>query len=121
MTDKVLNPFEIEEMPSRRYIAACLWEEDILDISEYVRAVILDFMDEVCDEYMRGIDLVTAWINATLENHDALQGKCQFPTAAKGYPLFPIIIEVLELEPSVTQAALVFYETADPNYNPKPF
>jgi hypothetical protein len=83
MTDKVLNPFEIEEIPSRDDLAARLWEQDILDISEYARAVILDFMAEVCDEYLRGIDLVTAWITATLENHDAIQERVSFPQLLK--------------------------------------
>src|SRR5258706_8199619 len=98
MTDKVLNPFEIEEIPSRADLAARLWSQDILDISENVRNVVLDFIGEVCDEYLRGIDLVAAWISVTLENHDAIEGKCQFPKTAKGYPLFPIIIEEMELE-----------------------
>jgi hypothetical protein len=121
MTDKVLNPFEIEEIPSKNDLAARLWEQDILDISEYVRGVILDFMEDVCGNYLRGIDLVNAWISATLENHETIFRDCEFPRTAKGHPLFPIIIEEMELESSIKQAALAFYEVADSNYNPKPF
>ena len=74
----------------------------------------------MAEENLRGIDLVAAWITATQENPDANQKQVHFPTTTKGYPLFPIVIDIMQLEPSISQAALAFYEIADPNYNPKP-
>ena len=64
---------------------------------------------------------MAAWITATQENPEDNQKQICFPTTTKGYPLFPIVIEEMQLEPNIKQAALAFYEIADPNYNPKPF
>lgn len=116
MIDKAIDPFDSEEIPSRGYLAARLWAQDVLDISEHVRNVVTDFLKSVSEENMRGIDLVVAWITSVQENPDLQQKQVHFPTTNKGYPLFPIVIDEMQLEPSVRQSALAFYAVADPNY-----
>ncbi len=117
MNAMALDPFGSEEIPSRGYLAARLWAQDILDISEHVREVVSDFIEAVSEENLRGIDLVAAWITATQENPEANQKQLCFPATTNGYPLFPIVIDEMQLEPSIRQAALAFYRVADPEYD----
>ena len=49
MTDNAFDPFGSEEIPSRGYLAAQLWAQDILDISEHVRDVVSDFIKAVSE------------------------------------------------------------------------
>ena len=41
----------------------------------------------------------------------------QFPTTKTGFPLFPVMIDIMQLELSIGQSALAFYRVADPEYD----
>ena len=121
MIDKAYDPFWADEMPSQGYVSNLIWERGLYDISTNVSDILFNFLDQVCEKYLTGIDLVAAWITIVRRNRDITQTQLQFPTTADGSPVFPIIVDVMLLEPAIKQAALAFYEIADPNYHPKPF
>ncbi len=116
MLDKAFDPFSTDEIPSKGYLSHLFWEQDLFGISSNVNEVLSYFLDQVCDEHVNGIHLVSAWITAVRDNSTVNQSQIQFPTTGSGYPLFPVVIDIMQVEPSIRQSALAFYMVADPDY-----
>lgn len=116
MTQIAFDPFSTEEMPSNGYVSHRFWEQDLFDISPEVNEAISYFLDQVCGEYVTAIELVSAWIIAVRDTCWRKQPQLEFPKTKGGYPLFPVMIDLMLLEPSVSQSALAFYRVADPDY-----
>lgn len=116
MPQIAFDPFSTEEMPSKAYFLQRFWEQDLLDISDEVREAISYFLDQVGDEHVTALELVSAWTIAVRDMCWRKQPQLQFPTTKSGYPLFPVMIDIMQLEPNVSQSALAFYRVADPNY-----
>lgn len=116
MTQIAFDPFSTEEMPSNGYLSHLFWEQDLFGISPEINEAISYFLDQVCEEHMTAIELVSAWIIAVRDMCWCKQPQLQFPTTKGSYPLFPVMIDIMQLEPSVRQSALAFYRVADPDY-----
>ena len=122
MPEQTFNPFVEQEMMEFETLEKRLFEVDYFGgINRHAREVLQEFMQYVSRDIFEGIGLVQAWLIAIKECVSNDYPNMEFPvTNPNSLPLFPLVLELMDLEPDVKYSALAVYEVLDPRYKRQP-
>ena len=122
MTEQTFNPFVEQEMIMSEDLEKRLFECDYFGgINRHAREVLQEFMQHVSRDIFEGIGLVQAWLIAIKDCVSNDYPNMEFPvTNPNKLPLFPLVLELMDLEPDVKYSALAVYEVLDPRYKRQP-
>ena len=122
MLEWTFNPFVEQEMITFEDLEKRLFECDYFGgISRHAREVLQEFMQYVSRDFFEGTGLTQAWLVAVKDCKSSEYPYEEFPvTNSNKLPLFPLVLELMDLEPDVKYSALAVYEVLDPRYKRQP-
>ena len=118
MLEPTFNPFVEQEMIMFEDLEKRLFECDYFGgMSRHAREVLQEFMQYVSRDIFEGIGLTQAWLVSVKDCVSNEYPSMEFPvTTTNKLPLFPLVLELMDLEPDVKYSALAVYEVLDPRY-----